>query len=51
MEHQANTEEVSGEMDGEEGGGICGGGGGEEGAVVAEKGNLLTRMQQFISSY
>lgn len=50
MDHQANIEEVSGEMMGEGGGGIWQEG--EEGAVVAEKDNLLTRMQQFIlSSY
>lgn len=48
MEHQANVEEISGEMEGN-GGGICGGG--KERAVVAEKGNLLTRTQQFILSY
>ena len=50
MEHHANMEEVSGEMKGEGGGGIWEGQG-KEGAVVAEKGNLLTRMQQFILSY
>ena len=41
--------EVSGEMEGEGGGGICMWR--KEWAVVAEKGNLLSRMQQLILSY
>lgn len=53
MEHQANVEEVSGEMEGEGGGGIWQGRGKgcKEGAVVTKKGNLLTRIRQFILSY
>jgi len=43
------VEAVPGEMEGEEGGGIIVWG--EERAVVAEKGNLLTRVQQFILSH
>lgn len=42
-------EAVPGETEGEEGGGSSVWG--EERAAVAEKGNLLTRVQQFILSH
>lgn len=47
-EHQANTEAVLWGVEGEGGGGTIVWG--QEGAVVAEKGNLLTRVRQFILS-
>lgn len=48
-EHQANMEAASWGMEGEGGGGTSVWG--QEGAVVAEKGNLLTRVRQFILSH